>query len=443
MLKRYPKLSELLHSPRATWFILGLGLLIRLIFWIIIRDQPLVGDGAEYVAEASDYSEVFIDGEPYWPPFLTLWLWIVSIFSHANLYAIRLSMIVWYLLLHFSLSTLARKTIGAAMANLTLIAIAVYPEFVVQSVEPLSYIPAAGLICLILLGMWQVIRAENPGWLIPSALAMGSLILLRPSAGLILPVLAVLWIWKGLHRIKWAVVWVMIAVSLPAGWMALLYDYEGNTFFINRANSYNFYLGNNPTTPIYETWYWGSHWNPDSTFQSIVDKSKRMDGNDADWFFRDKAISHIKAEPGLFLQRFASRARVFWAMDITAGATVQHYTGSKFLGLAASGFGALIWLSLLLAFCWTRPNYIFRGTGFPRWAFWLAVAWIIPYLLAFSHPTYHLPILPLLFILAFSRLRINPFAPENRRTLHWRIFGTLIILAIQVEWIIRVVLPKT
>lgn len=443
MFRLPPNISAFLQSPKAGWVVLGLGLVLRLGYWLIIRDQPLVGDAAEYVKEAEHYYWGFLNREPYWPPLLPYWLSIIATLFQWNRDALLLSMLPSYLLLHFSLWGLARKTVGNIATTLVLLGMALYPEFIVQSVEPESYLPAATLITFLIWGIYHSLQQDKLGWLIPSGIAMGCLILLRPSAWLLIPMIGILLAWGKTEFWKRAVFWTTVSLILPTLWMSYTeYAYK-HKWWINGANAYNFYLGNNPSTPHYETWYWGSHWNPDPQFRAVVDSGWHLLGNELDEYYGEKALSHILAEPGTFLNRAASRARVFWAMDITAGASIQHHTGSKSLGMAVSGFGAMIWIGVLLSFCWTSSTNTFRQSSFPRWAFWLIIVWLIPYLLAFSHPSYHLPILPILFLWASGRKWINPFGAAARPTLHWRILGTLIILAVQVEWIIRVVLPKT
>lgn len=437
-------LRLIIQYRQIGWVALALGMALRIGLLLAVWEKPLIGDSAQYMEEALFYySDYLPDQEPYWPPLLPLWiaLW-GKLLGFGDMVA-RTSMLLWYVGLHFSLFRLAHKVGGHWAAAISVLAVAVYPEFVMQSVEPMSYLPAAALLCILLLWLWKALHQNQTIWWVLSGLAMGSLVLLRPSTFLIIGVLGILLLGPRFQYWKKAGIWVLASLVIPLAWMGHMHGKYGYGLWMNRANSYNFFLGNNAWTPSYKTWYWGSHWNPDPDFQALVEEGRQMPGPRADSHFRNLALEHIAQNPLTFAIRTASRARIFWAFDLTASAVLLHYFESPWASYGWFGFGATIWMTLLLSFCWTKAPPKNETSFFRLLVNGAIAAWIIPYLLAFSHPSFHLPILPILFVLAASRVWVSPI--QFARSSQWLlpITGTIALLAIQLEWILRVLLPNT
>jgi hypothetical protein len=144
-----------------------------------------------------------------------------------------------------------------------------------------------------------------------------------------------------------------------------------------------------------------------------------------------EARQHITHRPDLFLLRSLSRALTFCAFDTYAGSnllSVSRLWGIFFL-LADAFFFCLILCPAIAAWTLRLPG----PEAVPAYI----VAYALPYLLVFSHPTYHLPLIPLCMLSAAA-------AFEARRGLHLREilknrkfrFAALVFALIQAIWIL-------
>jgi hypothetical protein len=227
----------------------------------------------------------------------------------------------------------------------------------------------------------------------------------------------------------------------------------GRFVMINEANTVNLFLGNNPYTPLYRTWWFGSH-NEGETgvppefsamYKEIQSEPKEVQRQK----YLDVVVHHVASRPDLFLVRSLSRLRTFFAFDTMAGSALREYYGVStviaLLVIAADAFVYVLILFGAVAFLFLIPDRtMLRGAVGAMLLF--ALVYAAPYWLAFSHPTYHVPILPLLAIIAAALVE-GP-APDWRSALGRRfaalstrrrvglIFTTAFILYIQAEWFV-------
>lgn len=411
--------------------ILGLSLLLRLAYGIWRYPHLLPGDAASYWTEAG---RLLADEAPgvYWPPGLPHWLALWRGLLGDAPWVAGLASLFWWVVLFGQMTWLSRDLLPRwRWGFLTLFSL--YPAFVHQSVVPLTHLPVA---CLLLAGL-ALLRAPLRRWragLLGLLLGLGALF--RPGLLALLPVLGG-WVWwqtgplptRGL-----ALLLLGLATALPLGlWRAQAPALRHRGALVNTATPYNVFLGNQPETPRYATWWLGSHQAREApalaAYYARLDSVWALPPAAQAPAFLTLARRHVQQAPGRALRRVWNRLKVFWAFDTLAGATLsrRHPRGGR-LVIAADAACYLLLLSLVLLCLSTRGI----GSGWRRWALGLVAAYALPYLLAFSHPTYHLPVLPLLALWASSQ----PAPAWPRGWARWR-FGLLLagLLAIQGEWV--------
>lgn len=432
-------ISQHTHPTRVFWFLLAIGLLPRLFLLIALSGEGFHSDGRWYLSEA----DKVLSGasfDPYWPPALPHFLaGIKALFGNSE-WIIRLAMLgIWigFIRLFY---LIAQQWAGAKWALLGGLFFSFFPTFIHQSVEPLSQIPAAT--CL--LGFVWFSRCEKSRHWLLAGLFMGLLVLLRPSALLILP-FALVYFWRkqGLSLQK-LLLFAGAALSLIGLWEVRAYALSDRLVPINDANARNFFLGNNEHTPLYKTWYLGSHWagQPDISpdFRSKLTEIDALAAGERNARFRSEALGHIGERPDLFALRSLSRIRTFLAFDSFTGSFflrnygVQQTLAFGIIGLDALFFCFLILLALFLLF---GAASLSSASIF----LWLGLLYAFPYFFSFSHPSFHLPVLPLiaLFVLTeLSRVKGRLICLPVSVSRRWALLVTLLLfIFIQVEWIIQ------
>jgi hypothetical protein len=306
----------------------------------------------------------------------------------------------------------------------------IYPAFVHQSVVPLTHLPVA--CCL--LGLASGMQRAPTWWRgLGLGLLLGIAALFRPGVLALGPILVGWWVWRyyaGGVRAWVALALLLVGVSLPIGlWRSQAPALHGSQALINTATPYNFFIGNQPETPRYRTWWLGSHDERDdprfASYYARLAAIRQLPASQQSAAFLHHARGYIAQAPGAFLRRTWNRGKVFWAFDTLAGATVSRdhpRLGPWLIAMDAACY-LLLLLAVLTRLCagdWQRGEWLL-----------LALAYSGPYWLAFSHPTYHLPVLPLLGGWLLSN---GPWRwPQGRQRWGW---GAILLacLAIQVEW---------
>ncbi len=459
MLTAHKGILALLEDRRAGWVILLAAVLLRLAVLLLVADEPLVSDAASYLKEAR-YLAGGVGYTPRWPPGLPLYL---SIFQHLSSgeFLARASMLLWFL----ALALLGyRLTLDAAReekwseqgrrsaqfgANLFLAAFALYPCYVLNSVDTLSQLPtAAGLMAAALLTL-RVSRGAGTGTAVVLGCVLGFTTLIRPAALLLIPAVPV---YLAVKRRK---ALAPLAVFLPAVgvvglWLLVLHHMTGYFIFINQANAYNFFFGNNPYTPLYRTWWLATHsgveggW-PDD-FRRLVTEINALPAHLQNGRFTALALEEITGRPDLFLVRSLSRVRSYLATDSFSGSQLVKVFGLPlWTGLAAVAADGVFYAGVVGA----AVAALFAGKkALPERdaltvLLGIALLYALPYFVSFSHSVYHIPTTPLLGVVAAvfaGRLRRGGGVWDKLKNSRKRRVGLWVVAAlfaaIQVEWLV-------
>ena len=430
-------------TERYSWVAITLvilaGFAIRLWMLSLMAHAPLASDAADYKETAL----LLLGGKPflpYWPPGLPLYLAPILAAGGGDAW-LRASMLIWWLLFCTAFVRLAGDL--GVKQKLTLLLLAIFcvaPAWVHFSIEPLTQMPSAALLLVALSAALRCSRGA--GWI--EALwmggSLGGLSLVRPSA---LPVLLVL---PGLvylrrremQRPLWA---AALGCVMIFAWMAKVHQLSGQ-WTINNSNGMNLYFGNNPWTPLYRTWYFGSHAKPRTEeisqfpeYQQVLERVGSLPEGERSAEYKRLAEQDVLHRPDLFLLRTVNRVRCFWGFDIFTAANLRSAGDSAarwFLPvflldgacyLVIAGF-AFYWIAVAPGAFWRRAEvWLLAGA---------IVLYALPYWVSMSHPSYHFPViapLALLGLIAHDEVRLlKTRAP-------WRGWVALAGLAlIQVEW---------
>ena len=453
-IRKYPTYLTRAFTP---WIILSLGILLRIGYLFLIYgridywgNEAILSDSLSYYTDAVRYGngDQFL---PFWPPGLPHYLaGIIALFGKGFLQA-RISMLVWYIALSGITFTLMKKIYSAGTANIALLLIACYPVFIHQSVDPLTHLPTATL----LLGIvYMCIRMKEESTLLwPVLIGVGGalMILFRPSATLIVLMLPLL-IWLLYKKPLSALVVLIFPILIIGGWNAHLYHQAGRTVYVNDSNAYNMFIGNNEFTPLYKTWLLGSHWAGESyidpQYAELASYLDALPASERTLEYRELTLMHIMKRPDLFVLRSLNRARTFWTFDtLTGSSLINSYGLPSWFGYLMivwdAGMYFMLMLMGILAF---RNPFRAAGTDVEKMAVLLTAGYFIPYCLAFSHPTYHLPVLPLVLLFAggtieswskgkLSWAEIPLKLKENKR---W--IAVAVLIFIQIEWVSMMIL---
>jgi hypothetical protein len=448
-----------LEDRRAGWVILLAALVVRLAVLFLVADAPLVSDAAGYFGEAGSLAGG-VDYTPKWPPGLPLYL---SVFRHLSTgeFIARASMLLWFLalaLVGYGLVldaareekwTEAGKRSAQFGANLFLVAFAVFPCYILNSVDTLTQLPAAvGVMASAWLTL-RLVRGAGTGTAVLLGCVLGFTALIRPTALLLIPAVPVYLA----VRLKKPL--PPLAVLLPAAgvvglWLLVAWNMTGYFVFVNEANTWNLFLGNNPYTPLYRTWWLGSHAGGESGwpagFSRLVGEINKLPAHLRSGRYAELAWGEIIGRPDLFTVRCLSRVQTYLALDSYTGSYLVKIFGLPLwvglLAIAADGalYVGLVGAAILALFAGKKalPDKdaltVLLG---------ISLLYALPYFVSFSHPTFHIPTTPLLAVIAAvfaGRLRRGDGVWEklksSKKRRVWLWVVAALFAAVQIEWLV-------
>jgi len=420
--------------------ILLASLALRAVVLWKIAGVPLASDSTDY----REMALLLLGGRPfvpYWPPGLSFYLAPFLAVGLGDV-ALRASMLLWWVLFCFGFVRLADDLQVKRRITLVLLAIfSITPALIHFSIEPMTQMPSAALL------LWAVSASvrcsRGSGWREAFLLgtSLGALGLIRPSALPLMLVLPAL-VFLRRRRVAEPLFAVAFGMLLIFVWVVRVHQLS-DQWTINNSNGANLYYGNNPSTPLYRTWYFGSHAKlgteeihqfPD--YEKVVRQVVTLPETDRGAEFQRRAVAYVLHRPDLFLLRTLNRVRCFWGFDIFTAANMRGAGGEgRRWFLPVFAMDALCYLVVAgYAFFWiaAAPGNLWR-----RWETWALTGAILlyglPYWVTMSHPTYHFPVvapLALLGVMAHQLARATGLKANGRG------WAALIVLAlIQVEWI--------
>lgn len=435
-------IARLADAPRAGAVLIAGGLAVRLAVVLLLASRPLADDAADYHRMA----EQLLSGarfEPDWPPGLPFYLAVVYRVAGAHPLAGRLAMCALWIGFALAVRALARRAGSPRAGNLALAAFALWPSHVFLAATTLTQLPTALALCATCAAALALLERPTLGRGLGVGAGLAALLLVRPSNVLLALAVPPLCAWRTRKLVALLAPALVLAV-LVGGWTLEAHRLTGRWLFVNNANSQNLFYGNNPWTPTYRTWWFGSHKRGEpgvpEEFVAEHHRLASLPPGERDRAFSRAAVEHIKQRPGLFVRRSLARVRTFFAFDTFLSAQLAS-AGRRLAALAALAADAALWIgcgALALVFLIGRP----RSKEEERAAWAIAVGSLLyaaPYFGSFAHPTYHFPVSGLFGVAAALPLARwlggEPLSgPLGRR----RAIALAITLgafaAIQIEW---------
>ena len=425
-----------------------IGISLRLLAAIPLASIPLVGDTSayhEFAIQIRSGTEI----DYWWPPGLSLYLIPFHvIFGTGRLVSI-LAMIPWYLLASIFLYRLTVRIGNRKAGQVALALFAFWPTLVFLSIIPSTHFPLAALL-LVAVDLLFTIKDSSTAktrHLVLLGLCLGAATLVRPSTFLLAITVPLMSPLLG-KKSKPLLIAPIVALLVLAPWLIEARRSMGYWIPVNQHNARNLFLGNNQWTPLYKTWFFGSHFSDEkgvpSELSELEQEIQAYPQEERNAVYMKKVVDHILARPDLFLLRSFNRARCFFAFDTLTGTILIKEVGIPLAGgLGIIAIDAAFYFPVML---FAIPSLLFLGAKVDKRIAQIILAvvlgYTLPYWIAFSHPTYHLPVLPLFLILA--SVLVGFLLSGN-----WSIRGDLIprmksraviliysiFLYIQLEWI--------
>ena len=439
------------HTEKLSWkdlaIFTGVAFIVRaVVAWGVCAMVPLLSTAAAYVARGAQLVGSFpgIDAH-YWPPGLPYLLALVSSFLEPGAGTARLVSV--------TASTLTAPMVALAAWELFAsrrtacragwIA-ALYPPAVMWVGQPNSHHVAGLLMVVVFWGLAVGERTGGGAATVVAALAAGYACITRPAMLMLLPAVA---LWMLLtsrrsiplsRRIRRSGIWLLASTPLVVAVMAHNAAF-GAGWVVSTNNERNFFLGNNPYTPIYKT--------------SHLAQRPDLSGLDADTaaYLRSvygadeprqammaEAWRHIRNEPLTAVRRVLARARALWGFDYVASRQLQDVFSLSNAQLATllmlEGGGYVLVLVLALCGVFIVRRWQPRPTGLLAVLLSAAAA---PYLVTFASGTYHFALMGLVIPMAGSGLvavaeRDEDSAATRARSLFF--IAIVVFGAIQVEY---------
>jgi len=442
------RVLRILDARHFVPVVVAVGLLLRLAMLAYLADAPLQADSLSYHVMGVDLLQgnSFV---PFYPPGVPYVLSVVYRLTGPGELAARATSLLWFFAMMAVSYHLARLVGGRRAARMTIFALAVYPTFVWHCTEPLTQVPTGVFLLLISSLLIAVLRKPRWRTLVLLGLTLGISVITRPSSLLLaVAVPAALLIVHRRPRV--ALVPFVLCAAIVGAWLVKAENMTGRFVFINDANAKNLFYGNNPFTPLYRTWWFGSHFAGDEgvpvEYTQLLRDIERLPPEERNRRFRQDALEHIRSRPDLFVLRTLNRIRTYFAFDTSAGSVLRSLYGAPTLAtLAVVGLDALCYCIIMIAgilFVFVR----WRSSTAPDAGsvlLFVALCYSLPYWFSFSHPTYHLPIMPLMAVLGAAYLETLATTPlkdairTSPRRMRWLIATLIIFVLIQIEWIVQ------
>ncbi|TAM83991.1 MAG: hypothetical protein EPN47_04070 [Acidobacteria bacterium] len=439
---------EFLEWNRAFYVILATGLALRVLALSLVAHIPLQNEAPGYMRMAAQllHHQNF---DPYWPPGVPCYLYFVQKLFGESILVARASILPIYMVFTVFLFLFVRQVATLRAANLAALIFAFYPPYVRDSFNPSTEYPAAACVMGIVLFMTLTEKKPSFAPIVLTGLAMGALILVRPSS-LLLVAFASYYLFRRSRNVRIAIAPLAIAAILVSAWLWEAYRLTGRFVAINDSNSQNFFWGNNPYTPLYATWgeAQGELGIP-AGYRSLLAGIDREPPQVRDRLYTELALNYIKLRPGLFVLRTFNRARAYFGFPVHYAEPLKNILGKKTRIRAAIlvtladvfFYWTLIALAIVFLFNADKTSLVF---DYRLSLLGAALAYALPYWASISQPRYNFPVVPLLAVFAVVLLdlllqgRASEALLPIRESVRRRNVMLLVLAAfayIQVEWI--------
>lgn len=437
-----------LDSDRAVFTIIGFGLLLRIGALSLVGSSPLHNEAPGYHQMALQllHHEKF---DPYWPPGVPYFLWFFHKLFGEGILVARAAILPVYVGFSLCLYALLKEISTRRAGNLGVLAFALYPPYIRYSFNPSTEYPAAA--CLMAIVYFGILAIRKSSGTISAGLGifLGALTLIRPSS-LPLIILAPLYLFLKTRKVRLAALPLLVSLALISAWLWKAHAMTGRFVMINDSNWENFFLGNNPYIPLYNTCAGGPvelvyPIELSNMLREIQSKPQEL----RDGLYRGIVIHYIISRPALFLLRTFNRSRAYFGFPLHRGepfiehmrfGKARHLIGVGITILDVSFYWPIMALAILYLFNFRNSSV---KTDFIDMTLGAVLAYALPYWISCSQPRYNFPVVPLFGSLAamflvslLERSKAEVFEPIIRSVRRRR--ALLLVLAlffyVQIEW---------
>lgn len=446
-------LMRALDSRHAIFFLIGVGVLVRLIPLALVGGKFLAHENPSYDVMAGQLlrNEHF---SAYWPPGLPYYLASFhALFGYGTVVA-RASILVVYVSFSFALYGLIKATGSRGAANLAVLVFAFYPSYIRYAFDPSTeYLTATCLLAIVYCTI-RILHKPSYGLATLLGLSLGAVALVRANS-LALAIVVPAYLLFLTRKWSMALVPLLISSMLVSAWLWKASDLAGRFIFINDSNEENIVFSNHPATPLSLTCR-------DCPMYGVLPASFLELEHEIDYKppperqrqLRQTTVRFILARPDLFALRILNRFRAFFRFPIHYADPLRHSATGRslhqWLGIAITVLDvSFFWplMALAIVSCFNLPTLqIESSTLFATLS--VAAVYALPCWLTWSEPRYAFPLIPLFAVFCFvllDRLLTRPWRqvllPVLKSTSRRRaMIATLsIFFCIQVEWVVLIV----
>jgi 4-amino-4-deoxy-L-arabinose transferase-like glycosyltransferase len=414
---------------RLHW-LLAIAIVVRLAFLYAFTDVPLLRDEVEYHEIATNVVEgrgFAMEGR------LTSWRPPLYPFFLAALYFLtgttdpvvpRIAQGLLSLALVIVVYGLGRKLFGASVGVGAAAITALYPSFLFVNNHLLTEVLFTFLLTLTGYCFATYLETRRLGAVLAAGICLALAALTRE---VVLPLVAPMAIlvayvtYPRLSRMALHTVSLGLAVAIViTPWVVRNTVLQGTLTTIATNGGPTFLSGNNEYTPAERPWQ--QHGFPaELRWRQLVPRGERTEGERQQLAYQ-KGLEFIRTHPGLTLQRAVIKSANVWGLERdvvgtflsggygeSARAGVLPATAAIFGIYAFTLLAGLTGLSFALARSASmRPFHLFVVV--------LLVAMTLAHALAFGHPRYHLPLMPIVAVYAAYAWRSRRDVWQARRT---------------------------
>ena len=412
---------------------------LRLFVDFKLSGIPLFYDQPYYNADALR----FLNGEKFvsqWPPGLPLYLagiyyfaGVSSLIGHLGMFALGLLSLLLVYLLSVQLG-LAKRT-----AIIAVLLMGAMPGSFYYTGALVTQTPTAILLCIMALFLLKDRESGGQLYLALASASCGLLTLMRAGGIFLFPVLLILGLYGRKSIVKRSLLATLPFSVIVGMWVAHLWLLSGKFIFINTYNTYNLFVGNNPFMNQFRTWELAMSPELAQKASHMIPGLLSMNASQQEAAYFHTAIKYIISRPDLFFFRVIARSMTFWAFDTNAGSTILRLNllsnNASVFFLAADAVANLFVILLIFI----SPVFMKINKKFLV-PFLLAFGYMSQFLLAFSHPSYHYPVLVLLAPIAAGTLStlMSLGAKESYEKIKANRTGVILIaffIIIQATWV--------
>lgn len=441
-----------IDTARGTQVLISIGLIVRILALVMFGRRPLLHENPSYYEMALQLlgNKKFA---PYWPPGVPYYFMLAHWVLGDGLFVARASMVIVYVGFSLALYALTKEFSTRAAANLVLLIFVFYPSYIRLAIDLSTEYPAAACLTTVVYLSLLVVRKRTNSAAAALGLLLGILALVRPSS-LGLVVLIPLYVAFKVRRLRLALMPLLIPCILIGAWLWKAYTLAGRFVMINDSNAQNFFLLNNPYTPLSET-------SPDApvawvqTPKPLAEEMRQIESRPIEvqqQMYRSIALHYILSRPDLFLLRTFNRVRAYFGFTFHHGAPdlgqSQQTSWRRLLGIALTVielcfYWPIMALAIIGCFCY-RSIPIEKDSLIVILG--AATVYSLPYWLTISQPRFIFPVVPLFGAIACALLAslirrpwrevLEPLRHSNRRR-RAMILTLIVFFCIQIEWVAR------